>query len=108
MRHLLGVTVLAMLSLTLAAVAVAQLPPSGRFVDDDGNAHEANIEAIAALGITEGCNPPLNNRFCPADNVTRGEMAVFLRKHASQNSWITGRAISEDRLQRLSICQNVF
>ena len=53
-------------------------PPPNTFIDDDGNPHEANIEAIAALGITEGCNPPLNTKFCPELNVTRAEMAVFL------------------------------
>ena len=49
-----------------------------RFIDDNGNLHEASIEAIAALGITRGCNPPLVDRFCPANNVTRAEMAAFL------------------------------
>ena len=49
-----------------------------RFIDDNGNFHEASIEAIAALGITRGCNPPLVDRFCPASNVTRAEMAAFL------------------------------
>jgi hypothetical protein len=49
-----------------------------RFIDDDGNPHEANIEAIAELGLTEGCNPPLNNQFCPDNLVTRAEMSVFL------------------------------
>ena len=49
-----------------------------RFLDDDGNFHEPGIEAIAALGITRGCNPPLVDRFCPASDVTRAEMAAFL------------------------------
>ncbi|GBE22914.1 endo-1,4-beta-xylanase A precursor [bacterium BMS3Bbin01] len=49
-----------------------------RFVDDDGNIHEANIEAIAAAGITNGCNPPLDDRYCPSRTVTRAEMAAFL------------------------------
>ena len=49
-----------------------------RFIDDNGNFHEPSIEAIAALGITRGCNPPLVDRFCPANNVTRAEMAAFL------------------------------
>ncbi|HKY48450.1 MAG TPA: S-layer homology domain-containing protein [Acidimicrobiia bacterium] len=49
-----------------------------RFIDDNGNFHEASIEAIAALGITRGCNPPLVDRFCPAADVTRAEMAAFL------------------------------
>src|SRR5690606_8622253 len=46
--------------------------------DDDGNVHEAAIERLAALGITRGCNPPDNTRFCPDDKVTRGQMAAFL------------------------------
>jgi hypothetical protein len=50
----------------------------GRFRDDDGNIHEPNIESIAAAGITKGCNPPTNDRFCPDDSVTRGQMAAFL------------------------------
>ncbi|MDJ0953388.1 MAG: S-layer homology domain-containing protein [Acidimicrobiia bacterium] len=54
------------------------LPPGGTFRDDDGNVHEGAIEAIAAVGITRGCNPPVNDRFCPAQSVTRGEMAAFL------------------------------
>ncbi|MEA2022747.1 MAG: hypothetical protein U9N79_00500 [Actinomycetota bacterium] len=53
---------------------------SGRFLDDDGSVHETDIEEMEALGITRGCNPPLNDRFCPEDNVTRGQMAAFLRR----------------------------
>lgn len=56
----------------------AILPPGGTFVDDDGSVHEGDIEAIAAEGITQGCNPPTNNRFCPEDVVTRGQMAAFI------------------------------
>lgn len=51
---------------------------SERFVDDNGNIHEQSIKAIAALGITRGCNPPLVDHFCPATNVTRAEMAALL------------------------------
>ena len=29
-------------------------------------------------GITLGCNPPLNDRFCPKDLVTRAQMSSFL------------------------------
>ena len=61
-----------------AGVAWAALPPGGTFTDDNGNIFEGAIEAIAAEGITQGCNPPANTRFCPNDFVTRGEMAVFL------------------------------
>ncbi len=61
-----------------ATVAMAALPPGGTFRDDDGNVHEGYIEAIAAQGITKGCNPPQNDRYCPSDPVTRGQMAAFL------------------------------
>ena len=53
-------------------------PSSGTFIDDDGSIFEADIEKLAAAGITRGCNPPTNNRFCPDDSVTRGQMAAFL------------------------------
>ena len=56
------------------------LDPGGTFADDDGNIHEGAIEAIAAAGITKGCNPPANDRYCPADSVTRGQMAAFLAR----------------------------
>ncbi len=28
--------------------------------------------------MTQGCNPPDNNRFCPNTYVTRGQMAAFM------------------------------
>ena len=60
----------------LLGVAVAWA--RGTFIDDDGNTHEGNIEAIAAEGITKGCNPPSNTRYCPDSAVSRGAMAAFL------------------------------
>lgn len=65
----------------MVGFAFAQtLPPGGTFTDDDGNIHEGNIEAIAAEGITKGCNPPLNTLYCPGDSVTRAQMAAFLNR----------------------------
>ena len=67
------------LVLMLVGLALAgDLPPGGTFKDDNGNIHEGNIEAIAAAGITKGCNPPANNLYCPATAVSRGQMAAFL------------------------------
>ncbi len=51
--------------------------PGATFVDDDGNTHEADIEVIAAAGITRGCNPPTNDEYCPDDGFTRGQAAAF-------------------------------
>jgi len=69
---------IAFVVLVPAVVVGAALPPGGTFTDDDGNTHEGNIEAIAAEGITRGCNPPTNDLYCPDDPVTRGQMAAFL------------------------------
>ncbi|MDH4119532.1 MAG: hypothetical protein OEW30_19275, partial [Acidimicrobiia bacterium] len=49
-----------------------------RFADDNGSVFEADIEALAAAGITVGCNPPINDRFCPDDPVLRDQMASFI------------------------------
>jgi N-acetylmuramoyl-L-alanine amidase len=62
------------------AVVLATLPPGGSFVDDDGSTHEGGIEAIAAAGLTAGCNPPANDRYCPDANVTREQMAAFIAR----------------------------
>jgi hypothetical protein len=55
------------------------LPASGTdfFTDDERSIHEANINALAASGITSGCAP---GRFCPTQRVTRGQMVAFLRR----------------------------
>ena len=50
------------------------------FIDDDGSIFELDIEKLATAGITKGCNPPVNDRFCPTDPVTRGQMAAFLSR----------------------------
>jgi hypothetical protein len=57
-----------------------RLRPGGTFVDDGGHFAEGAIEAIAAESITMGCNPPVSDRFCPDDEVTRGQMAAFLAR----------------------------
>ncbi|HEX2370508.1 MAG TPA: CHRD domain-containing protein [Acidimicrobiia bacterium] len=60
-------------------LAAMEIEP-GRFTDTSGNIHEANIDLIAAAEITLGCNPPANDEFCPADDVSRGQMAAFLTR----------------------------
>jgi hypothetical protein len=47
------------------------------YVDDDGNKHEARINALAASGITGGCAP---TKYCPSAVVTRGQMAASLHR----------------------------
>jgi hypothetical protein len=50
------------------------------FVDDNGSIFEKAIDRLGAAGVTQGCNPPDNDRFCPNDFVTRGQMATFLKR----------------------------
>ena len=50
------------------------------FRDDDTSTFENDIERIAELGVTKGCNPPENDLFCPDDPVTRGQMSAFIRR----------------------------
>ena len=45
-----------------------------------GSTFEQSIDRLATAGITRGCNPPANDRFCPDRPVTRGQMAAFLRR----------------------------
>ena len=50
------------------------------FTDDDGHILEGAINRLAAAGITQGCNPPENDRFCPSDRLTRAEAATFFKR----------------------------
>jgi hypothetical protein len=72
------VAALTVTALSPLVVRAEGLPPGGSFVDDDTSPHQQAIEAITSAGITRGCNPPLNTRFCPEDLVTREQMAAFL------------------------------
>ena len=65
----------AILAVLLVGSPVSAFTVNGTFTDDDGNVHEANIQAIAVAGITNGCG---GTSYCPVDTVTREQMASFL------------------------------
>ncbi|GEM_PF-1308023 len=65
-------------SVTVTAAPPPPPTPDDPFIDDDGSVFENAIEWLAAEGITAGCNPPANDRFCPDDYVTRAQMAAFI------------------------------
>lgn len=50
------------------------------FVDDDSSIFERDIDRLGTAGVTKGCNPPANTRYCPNDPVSRGAMAAFLHR----------------------------
>ncbi len=53
---------------------------NGTFYDDDGSVHERGIEAMAAAGITQSCNPPFKDMFCPRQTLTRAQAATFFAR----------------------------
>ncbi len=76
-RILLIVAAFALFLVPVAAIA------AGGFTDvADDNVFKADIEWLAAAGVTKGCNPPANTEFCPGDDVTREQMAAFMHRLA--------------------------
>jgi hypothetical protein len=66
------------------------------FTDDDASVFEADIEKLAAAGITKGCNPPVNDMFCPEAPVTRAQMAAFLVRALSYTDSGDGDLFTDD------------
>ena len=71
-------------SLLLAALTATTLlfslagSAASTFTDVSGP-HAANIHAIAEAGVTAGCNSD-GTLYCPADNVSRAQMATFIAR----------------------------
>lgn len=63
-------------------VRALDLPETGtdHFTDDEDSPFEDHINRVAEAGITQGCNPPDNDHFCPEGSVTRGQMAAFFKR----------------------------
>jgi hypothetical protein len=80
---------------------VLSLPDAGGdpFDDDDGNIHEADIAALAAAGITKGCD---EDSFCPERTVSRAEMASFLARALNLTPPAELPAIPTDVIEELS------
>ncbi len=70
--------------------AGASLPsaPPNAFTDDNGSTHEANIDALAAVGIVVGTG---GGAYAPGAPVTRAQMATYLVNTAAylatQGAW---------------------
>ena len=60
-------------------VRAFELPASDvdRFTDDDDSIFEADINALAAAGVTSGCDEA---SYCGVQKLRRGHMAVFVGK----------------------------
>lgn len=76
-RMLLIVAAFVLFLVPVAAIA------AGGFTDvEDDSVFKTDIEWLADAGVTRGCNPPTNDRFCPEGNVTREQMSAFMHRLA--------------------------
>ncbi len=84
-------------TILVVVVTAAIAAPIGAFAADqftdvpDTNTFHDDITWLADVGVTKGCNPPTNDLFCPGDNVTREQMAAFMRRLASSQAVDAGR-----------------
>lgn len=71
---------------TSAVVAPTSVWAASRFADVPAEQREFSeaVEFLANSGITQGCSEP--QRFCPADDVTRQQMALFLHRLSGKGS----------------------
>ncbi len=61
-------------------VRAADLPPTDdRYFRDAGGVHHGAMHRLAAAGLTAGCTANAR-RFCPNQQVRRGELAVFVAR----------------------------
>lgn len=80
-------------ALVLGTLPASAADPIDRFVDDDRSVHEGSIDAIAQIGLTTGCNPPVGDRYCPDRQLTRGELATMLVRVTGLSTSDTGRFV---------------
>jgi hypothetical protein len=93
-RWLRVVVVLMLFGVLAAPVAVSA---SHRFVDvPDANTFHNDIDWLATNGVTQGCNPPTNDMFCPSDGVTREQMAAFMKRLATSKIVDAATAVTAD------------
>jgi hypothetical protein len=75
----------AILAVTALAVPIAAVA-ADRFTDvPDTNTFHDDINWLADNAITLGCDPA-GTQFCPGDNVTRQQMAAFMRRLAESGA----------------------
>lgn len=74
-------TIAATLALIIAVPVAVIAAHSFDDVPDSNQFHES-IAWMQENGITIGCNPPANTQYCPEDNVSRQQMAAFMRRLA--------------------------
>jgi len=69
-----------MAAFLVRAIGYADDGGGNLFDDDDDSIFENDIDKLGTAGVTKGCNPPVNDKYCPGSVVTRGQMAAFLHR----------------------------
>ena len=84
--------------LVLALLLIPATALAGHQFTDapNSNIFHNDISWLADKGITKGCNPPANTRFCPKNNVTREQMAAFMHRAEKQLGTRYGGAFETD------------
>jgi hypothetical protein len=109
-QHVLTVTVSdgELSDTATVTISVTEADEVDPFTDAVGSVFAVDIEWLAISGITQGCNPPVNDEFCPDEFVTRGQMAAFLVRAlglpATSNDYFgdDDGTIFEDAINRLA------
>ena len=105
MKRFKVVTLAVTATVLLAATAAVAVPT--RFADvPSDHTFSAAIDWMDENGITKGCNPPDNDRFCPEDYVTRGQMSAFMKRLVESDVMPAGGRVSRaPRVRRCHRCQ---
>ena len=83
MRAKLGKRILLVILALGVFAAPAAVIAAHQFTDvPDENVFHDDIAWLKDAGVTLGCNPPANDMFCPDNDVTREQMAAFMRRFA--------------------------
>ena len=85
----------------LFVVPVAAIAAAGFTDVDDDSVFVADIQWMKDNGITKGCNPPTNDRFCPGNNVTREQMSAFMHRLAISQVVDAATAVEADNADTL-------
>jgi hypothetical protein len=93
-RLLKAILVVTIVGAVIAPIAVSA---SHTFTDvTDANVFHDQITWLADAGVTKGCNPPTNDMFCPGANVTREQMAAFMKRLAEAKVVDAATAVNAD------------
>ncbi|MDX2467942.1 MAG: cadherin repeat domain-containing protein, partial [Acidimicrobiia bacterium] len=81
-------------TVTIDVVDTFEVPATATFIDVPlDHTFSTPVEWLAFRGITKGCNPPVNDSYCPDAVATRGEMAAFLHR-SLRNQLTPGPAVT--------------